>query len=147
MSNVVVHFDVPGKPQPKQRPRFSRVSGTVYTPTQTHKYENVVRNAYRASRAGIISESHGIHAIIKCYYPIPKSTPKKIREMMTAGKLRPINRRSGDVDNIAKSILDALNGVAYADDSQIVNLFVEKWYVTEFGAEPFVDVTLSGWSE
>jgi Holliday junction resolvase RusA-like endonuclease len=34
-----------------------------------------------------------------------------------------------DVDNLAKAILDALNGVAYEDDSQVYSLEVQKWYV------------------
>lgn len=33
-----------------------------------------------------------------------------------------------DTDNIAKSILDALNGIAYNDDKQVVTLIVQKWY-------------------
>ena len=33
-----------------------------------------------------------------------------------------------DTDNIAKSILDSLNGIAYKDDKQVIRLIVEKWY-------------------
>lgn len=33
-----------------------------------------------------------------------------------------------DSDNLAKSILDALNGVAYDDDSQVCLLIVQKLY-------------------
>lgn len=33
-----------------------------------------------------------------------------------------------DTDNIAKSILDSLNGIAYKDDKQIVSLKVDKYY-------------------
>ena len=33
-----------------------------------------------------------------------------------------------DCDNIAKIILDSLNGIAYADDKQIISLSVEKYY-------------------
>jgi Holliday junction resolvase RusA-like endonuclease len=36
-----------------------------------------------------------------------------------------------DVDNCAKAALDALNGVAWADDSQVARLVVEKSYGTE----------------
>ena len=44
-----------------------------------------------------------------------------------------------DCDNIAKSILDALNNVAYYDDSQICKLSVEKYY----GEVPKVIVSLN----
>ena len=33
-----------------------------------------------------------------------------------------------DTDNIAKSILDSLNGIAYKDDKQVVDLRVRKQY-------------------
>ena len=33
-----------------------------------------------------------------------------------------------DTDNIAKSILDSLNGIAYLDDKQVIKLVVEKYY-------------------
>jgi Holliday junction resolvase RusA-like endonuclease len=39
---------------------------------------------------------------------------------------QPKSKLTGDIDNYAKSILDALNGVAYADDKQIVSLYLEK---------------------
>jgi Holliday junction resolvase RusA-like endonuclease len=32
----------------------------------------------------------------------------------------------GDVDNYVKSLLDGLNGVAYDDDKQVVNLHAYK---------------------
>ena len=40
-----------------------------------------------------------------------------------------IRGRSGDVDNYSKSILDGLNGVAYEDDDQVVELQVRKYKV------------------
>ena len=33
-----------------------------------------------------------------------------------------------DCDNLAKSILDSLNGLAYHDDKQVVELVVKKYY-------------------
>lgn len=44
-----------------------------------------------------------------------------------------------DVDNVAKIILDALNGIAYRDDKQVVTLIVKKSYAGESG----VGVTIS----
>lgn len=141
---TTVMFTVYGKPQPKQRPRFSKYSGVVYTPSDTHKYEARVRKAYLDQRSKMITESGAVWAIIKCYFPIPKSATKRRREMMMQGRRRPTTRTSGDADNLAKSILDALNGVAYKDDSQVVSLIVDKLYVTTPDGEAFVDVMLSG---
>ena len=39
-------------------------------------------------------------------------------------------RRRMDVDNVAKSVLDGLNGVAYEDDDQVIELLVRKHKVT-----------------
>lgn len=56
---------------------------------------------------------------------------------MLQGKILPTKKP--DCDNIAKIICDALNGVAYKDDKQIVQLLVSKVY----SVEPFVLVTIS----
>lgn len=53
----------------------------------------------------------------------PASAPKRKRTW-------PIGARSGDVDKLARSILDALTGVLFADDSQVLKLTVEKDYGT-----------------
>ena len=53
-----------------------------------------------------------------------------------SGQIRPTQKP--DADNIAKSVLDALNGLAYADDKQIVTLVVDKYY----DEEPCVHVKL-----
>jgi Holliday junction resolvase RusA-like endonuclease len=45
-------------------------------------------------------------------------------------------RNCGDVDNLAKGVLDALNGIAWDDDSQVVDLRVIK----AFGPRDYVDV-------
>jgi Holliday junction resolvase RusA-like endonuclease len=45
---------------------------------------------------------------------------------MAEGKIRPAKKP--DADNIMKAIADALNGIAYKDDSQIVNVTITKWY-------------------
>jgi Holliday junction resolvase RusA-like endonuclease len=59
--------------------------------------------------------------------------------MMLARKMRPVTKP--DVDNLAKSVLDAINGVAYKDDNQIVDLVARKVYADI----PFVKVFVSDW--
>ena len=65
-------------------------------------------------------------AKIIAYYEIPKSTSKKKKQQMLNCEIFPTVKP--DTDNIAKSILDSLNGIAYLDDKQIVKLEVEKYY-------------------
>lgn len=64
--------------------------------------------------------------------PIPKSTPKSRKEAMFEGIIKHTKRP--DVDNMAKAVLDALNGIAWEDDSQIARLSITK----EYAKEPYV---------
>lgn len=66
---------------------------------------------------------------ITAYYGIPKSTSKKKYELMMNGDVLP--RKKPDLDNVAKIIMDALNGLAYEDDKDIVELQITKEYSDE----------------
>ena len=61
---------------------------------------------------------------------------KSNREKVYHGKLRPTKKP--DLDNIAKIVLDSLNGLAYKDDSQVVSLRIDKFYAEK----PLVKVEL-----
>lgn len=53
------------------------------------------------------------------------------------------DRRRRDVDNLAGAVMDALNGVLWKDDSQIVRLVVEKSTVEK---GEFVGVEVRAWT-
>ena len=63
---------------------------------------------------------------IKVYFDIPKSISKAKKAEMLLNSIRPTKKP--DCDNIAKAVLDSLNGIAYKDDKQVVFLTVEKFY-------------------
>lgn len=132
MTNKETYFIVPGKVQPKQRPRITR-NGHAFTPKETVEYENKVKECYLADNEKLLF-SGAVEIVVNVYLQIPKSTPKKKREQMLLGYERPI-AHNGDVDNYLKSISDGLNGVAYFDDCQIVQATVNKWYSEEPKAE------------
>ena len=75
--------------------------------------------------------------LIIANYGITKSTSKKDRKLIEEGKLYPTKKP--DADNIAKIICDALNKVAYGDDTQIIELVVWKLYTSN---RPYVEVTI-----
>lgn len=108
-------FHVFGKVIGKQRPRVTQ-RGT-YTPKKTLDYERLIAESY--IKAGGSMMSGQISVSIAVFRALPKSRPKKIASEPDTVK--------PDVDNIAKTVLDALNGVAYADDSQVVRLVVNKF--------------------
>lgn len=129
-----VSFVVPGAPVPKGRPRFSRYG--TYTPKKTADYEELVKTCY-LSQCKRITLQGEISAKIYAFFPIPKSTSKKNRELMLDYKI--MHTKRGDCDNIAKSILDALNKVAYNDDAQVCMLEVYKYYSDEPRVEVFLE--------
>lgn len=117
-------FNIPGKIQAKQRPRFN--GNFAYTPQSTINYENWVKACYLAkySNLGLFEAPLEVH--IRAYFEIPKSASKKKKQQMLENAISPTIKP--DVDNIAKIILDSLNKIAYLDDKQVVRLIVEKWY-------------------
>lgn len=126
MDKKIIKFTVPGKPVGKQRPRFSRTFTGVrtYTPRKTAEYESLVRISYRQVSKQKLEGA--ISATIYGYFEPPRSISKKQREQMLKGDISYIKKI--DSDNLAKSILDALNGVAYDDDAQVCLLIVQKLY-------------------
>ena len=113
---------IPGRPRGKSRPRFH--NGHAYTPKTTKEYEKEIRDCYitQDGRKHDGSVTVDIEAIFK----IPESwTKKKKWETIDKGK-RPEVRP--DIDNIVKIVMDALNGIAYDDDSQVVEIKARKIY-------------------
>lgn len=136
--NVI--FIVRGVPVGKGRPRFSTVNGhaVAYTPEKTVNYETLVKLSYQQQCAGVkFPEGVPLSVRINAYFPIPKSTSKKKRAQMESGEIR--HTKKCDADNIAKACLDALNGIAFYDDSQVCELTVFKYY----GEQPRVVISIS----
>lgn len=137
-----VKFFVPGPPQGKARPRVVRRQdgrSLAYTPDKTVKYEGLVQREYIAQSGGYrFDPDVPLSVLITAVFPVPKSTSKKQRAEMLSGIISPMKKP--DADNIAKIICDALNGIAYADDSHIVNLMINK----EYGENPSVHVSIWG---
>jgi len=132
----MISFTVEGTAVPKQRPRISR--GRAYTPKRTKDYEERVLNEFRSSYQGFypaFGKDVPVWVCIHIVQAIPKSWSKKKRAQAEQGEIVPLSR-NGDVDNIAKSILDALNGFAYEDDCQVTTLMITKQY----GVRPCAEV-------
>lgn len=121
-------FTIPGKPQGKGRPRFSTKGKFVstYTPEKTKEYENLVQESFLRQCKGQYDKDYVGEVKVKiiAYFEPPKSiSKKKYEELISKGYTK-----KSDIDNIAKIILDALNHIAYKDDSQVVELEVRKEY-------------------
>lgn len=134
---MTVRFTVPGEPRGKARPRFNRKTGITYTPNETVAYEQLVVLAYRSKVGNVkFPDNVAIDMRIRAYFKIPASDSKKKRAQKVQGEIRPTKKP--DWDNIGKIVADSLNGVAYHDDTQIVDAQVRKFY----SDVPRVEVTL-----
>ena len=120
----MISLIIPGEPVSKARPRFSKWSKKAYNTKKTTDYEKLVKDIYMLSEQETIEGE--IVAVIECYFKVPKSDSKVTRLAKLSNIARPIKKP--DVDNLAKICLDGLNGLAYKDDSQIVDLRIRKWY-------------------
>lgn len=116
-------FVIPGECVGKQRPKASFQQKRIYTPTATINYENFVKHCYYGNPH---FGDKQIAIDLSIYLPIPTSASKKKQAQMESGDIKP-NKRP-DIDNCIKSILDGLNGVAYEDDKQIIEIHARKLY-------------------
>ena len=124
----MVKFKIDGEPVGKARHRYVRQGNGVrsYTPEKTVWYEELVKTSYLEQVKDQQMLEGPLNAKITAFFKIPKRTTKRDTLKMIKGEIIPTKKP--DLDNIAKTVLDALNGVAFHDDKQIATLFVEKYY-------------------
>ena len=140
MDFYVLSFNVKGKPQGKARARtfYNSRKGQYdsITPQKTKDYEELIAWSYKAAGGQYLGESF-IKITISAFYEIPKSTSKKRRNEILDKDIRPTVKP--DCDNIIKAVLDALNGIAYKDDKQVVDVSCQKYYTEATG---FLNITI-----
>lgn len=128
-----IKFTVPGVPVGKGRPRVT-CNGT-FTPQKTRQYQQLVQCCWETQCGQGFASGIPLLASITAYFPIPKSTSKKKAAAMEGT----FHRSRPDADNVAKAILDALNGHAYPDDSAVQ---IDRCYKLYTNAAPRVEVII-----
>ena len=136
MEENKIFLIVPGKPQAKQRPRWS--SHGTYTPKETVAYETYIKEIFVISYPDFILLEGPLKIQITAWLMIPKSTSKKKAKLMTERIIRPTKKP--DWENVAKSVCDALEKLAYKNDSQIVTAVFHKFY----SVQPRLEIEISG---
>lgn len=124
----MIEFDILGKTKAKQSFKIGK-DGFKYTPADVKSYANWVRLSFMQKypkHLPSVYQDKQLMVEIDVDFAIPKSFSKKKAELARGGYIRPTVKP--DCDNIAKNINDALNGLAFPDDKQIVTLTVRKWY-------------------
>lgn len=99
----------------KRRPKIATKGGHshAYTPTATLEEEALVAAAYKGEK-----HQGAVKVTVHIYKALPTSKPKRVE--------RERNLTKPDIDNVLKAVLDGLNGVAYEDDAQVVEVSVTK---------------------
>jgi crossover junction endodeoxyribonuclease RusA len=124
LSDLLAEFTVYGNPKPKQRPRHGQ--GRTFTPKATVIAEDAVRAAYRAA------------------YPLAVPTIENIR--LEADFYRATGHHV-DGDNLYKLVTDALNKVAYVDDTQITEGEFRRFYGAGDNARTVIRITITDLGE
>jgi len=125
----VIKFHVPGKPQGKGRARsFLMKNGKIghHTPDKTRTYEGMIRTLGMQATAGAKPSEQPIALTLTIVMPITASWPAWKRELAQSGELLPTTKP--DADNVEKAVKDALNGVVWRDDAQVVSCDKNKFY-------------------
>lgn len=125
-----VSFTVPGQPQAQKRVRFARRGNSVHTFNASSADRDAVAVFARVAMGSRPPMEGPRHATIEFYLKAPQRKPT------------PWPSKTPDLDNLIKLVLDAMNGIVYVDDAQIVTLEAKKYYAGERGPETRVYVEL-----
>lgn len=125
MDEMRISITVPGKPIPKARP-FVRKDGRVFTRKETALFEQAVRLHAMAAMKGRKILTGAVRLTVTAFFGIPKSWNQTQKAKAMSGALR--HTKKPDISNCQKSVEDAMNGIVYADDSQIIESIGKKVY-------------------
>jgi Holliday junction resolvase RusA-like endonuclease len=127
---VALHFTIPGKPSAWQRAAHfvDKRSGRMVAanPKGMAEAQNLIAWACKAVQRGAPPLTGPLRLEVLCVYGVPPSWPNWKRAAALAGAVWKTS--APDHDNLTKQVGDALNGVAYVDDAQIVRSSVAKRY-------------------
>lgn len=136
MTSGRIAFKLPGEPKGKGRPRaVAKIrilpSGQpeayvqLVTPADTREEEARLRAAFRRAHPDHRPWSGPVLLRFTAVFETPKGFNRKLKEAAARGELYAIKRP--DKDNIEKLITDALNGVAFRDDQQVMGGGVKRY--------------------
>lgn len=128
-------------PIPQKRPRAAVVNGRVvmYDHPDCKKYKNALAHIFKEQMGNKQLMTYPVEVYICLTLPIPSSWSRQSREAAADEKVMPDTRRTGDIDNLIKPVLDAANGVIWQDDCQVVGMGAIKKY----GATPGVELQVN----
>ena len=125
---MFIEFTVPGEPVAKGRARAFIRAGKIghYTPDKTANYESLVRLFASRAMGNKPLMTEAVWLTVDAYFSIPRSWPVRKQQDAEVLKVRKISRP--DLSNVVKGVEDALNGVVWVDDSQVIQILASKHY-------------------
>ena len=139
MESLVKRWVLYIEPVAQGRPRACNIGGhiRVYTPAKTRHFREALSLLLNCDRPARLAEA-AVKLTVRVYRAIPRSKPKKIKKAMLEGKILPTTKP--DLDNYIKAIKDSMKGVAWLDDSQVVQygMGTGKYY----GQTPRIEITV-----
>lgn len=136
---MTIRFVIDGEPVAKGRPKFRMTSKFVqtYTPAKTKMAESHILDCFKAAYPDFKTPLDGpISLTVKFYMPMPTSISKKKQDAL---KSKPHLKRP-DLDNLLKTVCDALNGYVWKDDSQVYLIAAAKAYSDYKGSSTVVEI-------
>lgn len=148
--SLVAAFFVPGLPLPEPRPRATSINGRahVYKPATARDWKALVRLS--AAQVMLGAPLAGpLRVGLTFRFPRPAGhfgTGRNATRLRSTAPAWPVGNRS-DIDNLAKGVLDAMSGVVFLDDRQVVELDARKLYTRSEAPGVAVGVSLLALSE
>ncbi|MGF7050396.1 Holliday junction resolvase RusA-like endonuclease [Paenibacillus sp. DS2015] len=135
----MIQFTVYGEPVAQGRPRATQQGGFIkmYDPEKSRDYKDYVRLAASEHAPAALLEGP-IGMMVSVYRSMPKYLSKYPEKAAAAERGEILPTSKPDADNYLKGVKDALKGVIWKDDSQVVDAFVRKRY----SAKPRIEVKI-----
>lgn len=130
---------IPIAPVPQGRPRFARRGNfvTTYDDPKSKRFKNEIKTYVNRLDLAPFDKYKPLKVKIMYFIPLLKSFSKKRVQEAEKGQYLPVKRP--DLDNYTKGVLDALNGLLFHDDGQVVKLYTEKYY----SEQPRIEIEIS----
>jgi len=125
----MIAFEIDLKPIAASRPRVTRWSTYYKEPYNSYKelLKQKMELYTRGNKTPLFDDGVALELDVLFEMEIPKSFSKKKREALNGSYVT----KKPDLDNLVKSIKDAMNGYIYKDDSQVVISSQKKIYSLE----------------
>lgn len=134
---MTLSLTIPGEPGAKGRPRFVRATGRTYTPDRTLRFEDQIRAAWDLYGRPTVPDVP-LEVTWIAVFARPAGHNLQNGELSASGRRSPWPTRRPDADNLLKCS-DALNGLVWRDDAQVVVAHVIKRWA-ERGESPHTEI-------